>query len=232
LVKQILIIVLLSLFGQLCAGQAKIISIPMTSRGDTSFWYKYQHEKFAEIGIEDLIHSKDSLVLRVSTEIQMVEIHMANFNTFTGKVYNFTKRVLREPYQQDREMRNKFLFNEKALKKTTARQIYELFKKFSIDTIPSQEQIKRWPMGFDGMSYIIEYATPSTYSFKSYWEPASSRYTLKEAAAIDNFTKELRAKLELYTSFDSFINSLPTGTYRAGGISVITTKKKQWWKNR
>ncbi|MEO6285758.1 MAG: hypothetical protein ABIN80_28270 [Dyadobacter sp.] len=208
------------------------MSIPVNTNGDTSFWNKYQSEKFAEIGLSNLAQSRDSLILRISTEIQSIEIRTTNFETFSGKIYNFTKKVSLNPDQQSKEVQNKWLSNKTAIKPTTARQVYELSKKLSIDTIPSEEQIKRWPIGADGMSYIIEYATPSTYSFKSYWEPSTSRYTLKEAAAIDNFTKELKATLELYTCFDTFINSLPAGTYHAGGILAITTTKKRLWKRR
>lgn len=176
------------------------------------------------MGISNLIYSKDSLVLRFSTEIQAVEIRTADFKTFSGTLYNFTKKYVPDSGQQEKQ--NKLLFNKTAIDKTTARQIYETFKKLSIDTVPSQEQIKRWPILSDGMIYVIEYATPSVYSFKSYGEPWVSRIELKEAAAIDDLVRELKVSLQLYTSFDSFINSLPVGTYHAGGISLITTSKE------
>ncbi len=178
------------------------------------------------MGMSNLIYSKDTMVLRFSTEIQAVEIRTADFKTFSGTLYNFTKKYVPDSCQQEKEKQSKLLFNKTAINKTAARQIYETFKKLSIDTVPSQEQIERWPMFSDGISYVIEYATPSVYSFKSYGEPWGSRNELKEAAAIDDLVRELKVSLPLYTSFDSFINSLPVGTYHAGGISLITTSKE------
>jgi hypothetical protein len=232
LVKRLFIVVLLLSFGYRCAAQGKIISIPMTSSGDTSLSYQFQTERFAQIGLSSLVYSTDSLVLRFSTEIQAVEIRTADFKTFSGYLYNFTTRHSPYSREQNKETPNKLLFNKTALNKKTARQIYETFEKLSISDIPSEEKIKGRSIGSDGMTYIVENATPSTYSFKTYWEPSITRNRMKEVVPVDDFFRELRATLDMYTSFDSFVNSLPAGTYHAGGILTITTSKETKKRSR
>ncbi|MNY75210.1 hypothetical protein D3C86_2144330 [compost metagenome] len=77
------------------------------------------------------------------------------------------------------------------------------------------------------MSYIIEHKTFSAYTFKTYWQPSLSRHQLKEAATLDDFIKEVEAKLELGTSYQAFLNKLPPGTYHTGGITTYTTSRKK-----
>lgn len=211
------------LFAVEVYGQVKSVSVPVYKSGDTTLHYKTQRERIAQMKMRDPFVSKDSFLLRVSSENWSVEIISADLKTFEGRQYFFTKQVEPSGEQENKRL----LFKTKPMSKSQALAVYDTFQKKSISSIPSENDIRGWPLGADGVSYLIEYSNPSTYSFKSYWEPSSSRYRLVEAAAVDDFVKELNEKLELRTSFYAFLDKLPSGTYHAGGIAAYTNKGKK-----
>lgn len=204
-------------------GQVKSVSVPVYKSGDTTLSYKTQCKRIAQMKMRDPLISKDSFLLRVSTENWAVEVISADLRTFEGRQYFFTKQVVPSGGRGSEEL----LYKSKSMNKSQTLAVYEAFRKKSISSIPSESDIVGWPLGFDGTIYLIEYASPSTYSFKSYWEPSSSRYRLVEAAAVDDFVKEVEAKLELASSFLAFLNKLPAGTYHTGGITTHTNTEKE-----
>lgn len=204
-------------------GQVKFVSVPFYKSGDTSGHYKTQRKRIAQMKMRDPFVSKDSLLLRISSENWSVEIISTDLKTFAGRQYFFTKEVVPSGEQENKGL----LFKTKPMSKSQALAVYEAFQKKSISSIPSENDIRGWSLGADGVSYLIEYSNPSTYSFKSYWEPSSSRYRLVEAAAVDDFVKEVEAKLELASSFLAFLNKLPAGTYHTGGITAYTNTGKK-----
>lgn len=205
-------------------GQVKSVSVPLHKSGDTTGHYKIQRERIVRMKMRDPLVFRDSFLLRISNESWSVEVISADLKTFGGQRYFFTKQVVPSGGPEGKEL----LFKTKPMSQSQALAVYEAFKKYSVASIPSERDIAGWPLGADGVSYLIEHSGPSTYSFKSYWEPSSQRYRLKQAEAVDNFVKEVEVKLELATSFLAFLNKLPAGTYQTGGMNVYTnTSKKQ-----
>lgn len=204
-------------------GQVDSVSVPVYKSGDTTLHYKWQRQRIASMKMMDPLASNYRLMLRISCENWSVEVKSINLKTISGRQYFYTRKVAQQGGNSD----GKLLFRVKRIRRSDALAILESFKKYSIASIPDQQDIPRWPFGADGMSYLIEYKTYSTYTFKSYWEPSSSRYELKEAAAIDGFVKEIEAKLELGTLFLAFLDKLPSGTYHTGGISTYTNRRKK-----
>lgn len=212
-------------FGQFCFGQTKNISIPTYKSGDTSFWYKWQKEKFAKIGLVDLITLKDGMHFRLSTETQAVEIWTADFRTFYGTFANYTTTYDPDKYERKKPKPEKFYSNKTELDTATSRRVYYIFMSLSIFSIPTQDSIPGWYSGNDGIEYLIEFSTPAEYSFKGYWTPSAYKDKIKEAALIDSLTNQLETTLQMQQSFSTFIDSLPFGSYNAGGISIVTTLK-------
>lgn len=203
-------------------GQSKSVSVPVYKSGDTTGYYGIQRERIAQMKMRDPLVSKDSCLIRVSCENWSVEVSSADLKTFEGRQYFFTKQYLSSDARWSRE-----LFKTKSISKSQARAVYEAFLVRSIASIPDEEDIPRWPWGADGVRYLIEYSTPSTYSLKTYWEPSSARYEIVAAAAIDDFIREIKAKLGLSKSFLVFLNKLPPGTYHTGGITAYNNAGKK-----
>ncbi|SEJ84416.1 hypothetical protein SAMN05216327_12417 [Dyadobacter sp. SG02] len=216
-------VLIASLFAVKGFGQSKSVSIPVYKSGDTTLHYKWQRERIARMKMIDPLASNYAFLLRISCENWSVEIKSINFKTISGRQYFFTREVAAQSGNSDRDL----LFKVKRISRADALAIYQAFKKDSIKSIPDEQAIRGWPLGADGMSYLIEYKTYSAYTFKTYWEPSSSRHRLKEAAAIDDFVKAIEARLGLGKSFLAFLNTLPPGTYHTGGITVHTNTGKK-----
>lgn len=203
-------------------GQAKSVSVPLNRNGDTTGYYAIQRNRTAQMGMRDALASKDSILIRVSTENWLVEVTSRDFKTFEGRQYFFTAPVV-----PSEERRSDKLFKSKSMSKAQAEAIYRAFQEKSVALVPSQEDIRGWPWGGDGITYVIEHSTPFIYSLKSYWQPSSVRYQLKEGAAVYNFVKTIENELELATSFLAFLDELPAGTYHTGGITAYTNKAER-----
>lgn len=215
--KKISCFIFLFGFRILTYGQVKKLEIPVYKNGERTLWYKWQQENVAKTGLSDLTKSSDSLHFRFATETQIVDISTVDFKKFDGAVYNFTKKYNAVIGGYDT---TKIFMNKKKLKHSAAYEIYTFFENGAIFEIPSEEDISGWGKGMDGISYIIEYSTPSHYSLKSYWTPEMFRYQLKEANKIYTLADQLESNLDLRYSFQTFINHLPKGCYSAGGIAT------------
>lgn len=223
--KQIIYILTFLSFGQLCFGQEKSFYVPTYGNGDTTLWFKWQQEKFEKSGLKNLTKTTDTLHFRFSSEIQAIDIWTTDFLSFSGTLTNFTTSYDPDAHNRKKEKADKFFSETKPLDTGTARQVYEIFVEKSIFDIPAQDSIKGWTDGLDGITYFIEQSTNNNYSFKDYWTPAIFKDKVDEARRFYEMTERLEQLLNLRQSFGQFIHSLPYGTYRAGGLSIITTSK-------
>jgi hypothetical protein len=209
-----------------CFGQTKSISIPICNDGDTSLWFKWQQEKFSQVGLLNLLTSNDSLHFRFSTETQSIDIWTNDFNIFYGIFANFTTSYDPDKYKKENPPLDEFYSNKSELDTITARQVYIIFSELSIFDIPADDSLQGWYTGHDGDEYLIEYSTTYNYSFKKYWTPSAYKEKIKEAASIDSLVKQLETRLKMQKSFWTFIDTLPLGCYHTGSIEV-TCKSKQ-----
>ena len=223
--KQIIYILAFLTFGQLCYGQEKSFYVPTYGNGDTTLWFKWQQEKFEKAGLKNLTQTTDTLHFRFASEIQAVDIWTTNFLTFSGTLTNFTTSYDPDGHKREKKKEDKFFSESKHLDTSTARQVYELFIEKSIFEILPQDSINNWTDGLDGTTYFIEHSTKNSYSFKDYWTPSIFKDKVDEAKRFHEITERLEELLNLRQLFGQFINSLPYGTYRAGGIAIITTSK-------
>jgi hypothetical protein len=214
-------------FVQLCFGQEKSFYVPTYRNGDTTLWYKWQQENFEKAGLKKLTNTNDTLHFRFSSETQVIDIWTTDFLTFMGTLTNFTSSCDFDTHKRKKEKADKFFSETKSLDTVTARKVYDLFLEKSIFEIPPQDQIKGWSNGKDGITYFIEKSTSKSYSFKDYWTPSAFKNKVEEANRFNEMTERLEELLNLRHSFGQFINSLPYGTYRAGGIVFISTSKKK-----
>lgn len=200
-------------------AQTKTCEIPRYKNGEVALWYTWTQENNTKAGLPDLTQSSDTLHFRFSTETQAIDIWTKDYKSFRGTFANHTTS---EPCRDCLiKGKSKYYSRKYDLDSSTAREVYELFCKLSIFSIPNQDSIKGWTSGYDGEEFLIECSTPSHYSFKEYWSPDGFKNEIKEAALIDSLANQLKSKLEMNTSFYAFIDLLPSGTYHAGSYVVI-----------
>lgn len=202
-------------------GQSRYVSIPQNKNGDTTFWYKRQHEIDDKLKLPHLISATDNFHFRFWTNGQAVDIWTNDNKIFFGLLTNYTDSY--EPYNMETKKRkpSTTYSNQVQLDSSSARQSYNLIK--AISSIPSEDSIKGWGSGCDGISYLFETSTPTYYSFKSYWTPTAQDSNLKEAKQIQQFVDDISALLNLRVEYDKFYATLKPGSYTSDHF-MITTK--------
>jgi len=209
------LIVLLVILTTQCFGQPeKKIS------GDTSFWFNEQKDDSSKFGLSNLMTSQDSFHFRFCTAGHIIDIW-----TQDGKVYKGNLVIYTFGYKEQKAERGYTPFTGPlydtiaALDSNSARKAYALIK--SVSQIPSQNAIKGWQSGFDGVEYIFQVSTPSTFNFRSYWTPLAQDSTLIEAKIIEKFVSDLDSLASYKSNCRKFTGSLKPGPYANGGGMVM-----------
>ncbi len=212
----------------------KVINIPSNKNGDTTFYYKWQHERDNKLKLTHLSSCTDKFHFRFSVNGQIVDIWTNDYKRFFGLLTNYTDSY--EPYDADNQKRKPSITfsNQVQLDTLLARQAYTLVK--AISSIPSEDSIKGWGVGFDGITYLFETSTPTHYSFKSYWTPTAQDSNLIEARQIKKFVDDIDSLLNLRTEYDKFFATLKPGSYTSDHFMITTkpTEKqiKSWEKHK
>jgi hypothetical protein len=185
-------------------GQQKIWS------GDTTYWYNYQKHENKKIGLEELSKCQFPFALRITSLNTVTNIWTEDGKKFNGSEIFFTSTF------EDNPENSRYFYKKEIIGEDTAQQIKQLFEKYKIFEIPSQDSIQGWGNGLDGTIYLIEYSTPKSYSFKSYWTPTNFP-SIPEAVSISNFVKNIEDLLMQNQKLEDFIMSLPKDrSYRQG----------------
>lgn len=156
--------------------------------GDTVFWYKYAKELEHKIELTDFEKSKNDFSFRFRNYGQVVEI-IKDSTKISGSLTNYIY------YRRKENSERKTLFKKEFLSVAQAQNIYDIVQRADILNLPSDEDIKNWSQGFDGITYIFECADKSTYTFKNYWTPEIQK--VSEAIKINKFVKNISDTLRL-----------------------------------
>jgi len=209
----------LCFFVQISFGQSKTIQLPPYYQT----WYGLTKENIQQAGLKDLTTAIEPVHFRFWTETQAVDIWTTDNKTFQGKLVYYTRTYTKEKdndlYQPEKP--GKFYSKLTEMDTVTARKIYQYAYQQQLFQIPSEDSIKGWHDGNDGITYFVEYSTPSFYSFKEYWTPEDQE--VKEAAIIVNVLQYLKRTLNLDKEWEAFVETLPKGCYHAGSILLKCT---------
>ncbi|WP_285055308.1 hypothetical protein [Pedobacter ginsengisoli] len=182
--------------------------------GDTTYWFKGDKSFQKQLDLKDFEKSKDEFNFRFRNHGQVIEItkDSSGLNgTITNYIYHTKKTT---EYDQDT------LYNKIILSLEQARNVYRIVQSTGILELPSDNEIKKWRHGLDGITYFIEHADQQVYWAKHYWTP-SSQDSIPEAITVRNFLKELSDTLNLEEIYTTFRNDLPKhGCYSSGGTGV------------
>jgi hypothetical protein len=228
--KNKLTLILLILIIKTVDGQInKRINIPKSENGDTTLWYKWQHERGNNLKLQYLLTSTDTFHFRFWTTGQAVDIWTTDYKVYNGLITNHTDSYEYDLKKQERKPATTFS-NQVEIDTISARQVFDLVK--AISKIPSQDSIRGWGTGLDGISYLFETSTPTTYSFKSYWTPTIQNNSIVEAKQIEAFVEKIYSILNLKLEYDKFFSTLKPGSYTTGFIIMtrLTDKQVEHWK--
>ncbi|MES2064858.1 MAG: hypothetical protein V4456_23275 [Bacteroidota bacterium] len=219
------------LFLQVLNGNAQNthIEIPINTKGDTSFWYKYNADLIRKFGLIDITKESDKFYFRVwhhaQTISSIVEIYQTEDSISRSSVTFFTKEIVPE----NENATNRYFFKTYVLENN----LFTRGELTEVNIIPSEESIKGWSQGFDGVVYIIENLEGGNYSFKSYWTPAVQG-DLKQAIYLKKFFNEIFDLTEIKGLFSAFIKLIPFEMYNSGGpsiaVRILTNKQRKAYR--
>jgi hypothetical protein len=183
----------------------------------------HQESLSKKLELSDLKKSNHEFAFRFWGRGQAIDI-IGDSTDIIGTVTNYI-------YHQKKSSDYKIdtLFKKASLSPDQAEAAYLLFLNLKLLNIPSDEKLKGWRKGADGITYRIEQVDQVHYSNKSYWTP-SSQDGLPEAKVILDFVNSLSDTLKLEETFRSFKNTLPRkGCYHSGVMAVICYVSNSFW---
>lgn len=196
-----------------------------TADSDTTFWYSYSLKKAVKLNLPNLHYNKAIKQWRLWFHGQTAS-YVLSLENNEGQLVFYTQEhedpITEKP--SERIYSKAYVLTKKQIVSVDSLRIIT-----GIRHIPTDKQIKGWGdvMGLDGVTYAIEEADNSTYSFKSYWTPSS--INVEEAKRLKRFIEEIEHLTNLRKLEKEFVQLIPFGSYSTGGPMVavkVMTKKE------
>ena len=226
-----LLVASLLLFS-LSFGQTKKLIGIYSINGDTSFWYKYHLNQLEKLSLPSLDTISKSEHFRIWTNRQIIDISQNLNGTFEGKLITWTDEYI----PNDEDPTNRSFIVAIDLNNDTFKLIRELIHSSNILALPTDDSIKGWQQGVDGITYTIERSTKDYYSFKTYWTP-KAQDSIKEAKQVQEFVDSVFKLANAQIVWKEFSKTIPYECYINSGPGVackILTKqqRKKYLKER
>lgn len=203
----IILMLLVLIFIQNVGAQGKVI------KNDMPEWRKQWIEA---LGLTDLTKLSIEFSFRFENQGQVVEIFKDK-----GRLYG----VLTNYTYHNTDTLHEMLSNKVQLDSVKVLRAYELIQQSGILTLPTNDEIKNWSTGKDGITYRIEQADSSVYQYKDYWSPTTCD-SIPECLLVSNFVNVFSDTLNLSEEFKIFERSLPpVGCYNSGGLTSCYVTK-------
>ena len=211
-------------FSNILLGQTKTNYNVLSSTGDTIFWVKYKHIVINELSLPRLDTSTNSFYFRIWKANQVIDISSNNNDTYSAQITTWTS----ESVPENEKHTNRTLIYKKAISTDTVNTMMRLIQSSTILSLPTDNLIKGWKQGFDGITYIIEYSTKEQYSFKTYWTP-QMQDTLREGKLVQSFVDSVFELADSKNIWRTFSKTIPYQCYINGGniACKVLTKKEQ-----
>jgi len=193
--------------------------------GDTAFWYKRSVALYNELGLQDLEKSTDDFHFRfTANDYRIIDIWQNN-DSIGGRVINYIGHSY-----GFRNRKHKIVSKIQNIEKQTLEQVYKFVFDSAILDLPSDNNIKGWRQGADGIEYFVEHSNKQKYFYKHYWTPSVyARDSLPEAIFLISFINQLDTLLNLTKSYKNFRENLPKmGCYGAGMLNMCYASNPLW----
>jgi hypothetical protein len=221
--KRHLLLIFLLIWNISLSQTNKIIEIPTywdtKNSNDTSLWYISTTELRRQIHLPDLLQSIDTFHFRLWTGMQAVDIWTTDRLLYYGMITNYAQQYDPKLLRKGIYKIGKIYSNQITLDSSKARQLFNIVDRLSIVAIPSDDKIKDWRQGLDGIEFLIEISTPNQYDFKTYWTPGVFADTLPEAKQIQALVNYLYKDFKIYKYYQKL--RPPGGSYLRNGIPGI-----------
>jgi hypothetical protein len=195
-----------------CYGQKTIDTVKGRDYSNDS-WFKKDKIWDKKMGLADLLKSKDSLRIRFRDGINVVDIVMNKNGRITSSTYSYLFKL------NNKNERQKVVYKKISVDKTIISEILDSLNKLDIPGFYDGYKIPGYPVTVDGITYIFEFSTSTTYKYISFTNP-SEALDLKQAQAVISFSKYVSMLLNLKDNFGNLRKTLPKGKYKIGGMLI------------
>ena len=177
----------------------------LTKDSDTLHYYKYEKPIIEKLRLikpkekKDFFRfSSDKYYLELSTESNKYLMYVDE--TWEGK------------------KTGKTFIKEFSLTEKQVNEIKNLIVSLKIHEIPTDNQIKNWTFGFDGITYIFELKAGNNYSYKHYWTPTSQQKFV-ESNIINYFVIKVDEIIDYQQNRKKFTEEIPYFSWTKDGAS-------------
>ena len=190
--------------------------VPLSQKGDTTFWYKYHNELAHRLSLTALPKSTHRYHFRIWMDRQAIEIWQESNGDSKGHLISWAK----ENTPEKEEPTNRIAHRAVSLDSSAIRKLNQLIKKSNINSLPDQEKIAGWKQGFDGIEYIIESLDKENYYLKTYWTP-TAQGDLEEAKAIVSFVQDASKLVSSQEEWKSFTATISYECYMNSSMTTV-----------
>lgn len=207
-------------------GQGKSFYNTRKPDGDSTFWFKHQTTIARKLSLPLLDTSTKTEYIRIWTNKQAIDVWREKSGAFRGILTTWTDEYT--PYNE--EPTNRTFFKTKQLGSDSLRMLFNLLTLSKILFLPTDDAIRGWQQGYDGITYIIEHSTQHNYAFKSYWTP-KVQDSLNEAIQVQTFVDNAFDLADAQAIWKEFLNEIPFESYYNGGpgvaVRILTEKQRK-----
>ncbi|NVJ47341.1 MAG: hypothetical protein HWE07_09445 [Cytophagia bacterium] len=195
----------------------------LTVESDTTFWFNWRAELNRELDLQTIDNSTEEYEFRFWDGYKVIRLWESE-DELKSEVIFFLREFKKRKNSYNHEGR--LYYNSQQLSEKTTKTINNIIQDFNILDLPTDNKIKGWTKGLDGVTYIVESSAPSSFSFKSYWTPTSFP-ELKEARFLQYFVEQINSIEQISKGFEEFMAKQPFKSYYAGiGSSAYVIKIK------
>ncbi len=192
--------------------------LKLTTDSDSSLWSKWTYELAGQLQIVPINQSSFDSEFRFWDGQKVIRLWESQ-GVLKGAVTFFIK-------EHTDGGAGRIYHSSISLDDNTIATIQQLTLDFQIKSLPTDQRIEGWSLGFDGITYRTETKNDSTYSFKSYWTPKAQK-DLKEARFFQYYVNELERIRPISEAYERFRRKQPFDSYYSWfGGNVIVTKIK------
>jgi hypothetical protein len=210
-------------------GQDKTFYNTREPNGDSTFLFKYQTAIARKLSLPLLDTSTKIEYFRIWTNNQAIDVWQEKDGEFKGILTNWTD----ENTLYNEEPTNRTFKKTKEINGDSLRLLAELVTSSDVLILPTDDSIKGWGRGFDGITYIIEHSRNDSYAIKSYWTP-KAQDSLKEAIQVQTFVDSVFNLANAQAVWKQFSSEIPFESYYNGGpgvtIRILNEQQRKAYK--
>lgn len=189
-----------------------------------SIWYSFTLDNAKKLSLTPVATALKKKYYRVWDPNTIIDIWVESDGTLAGELIYWVYEYVPEGEKPTYRTFKKTI----QLSAKTVKSVNTLFESSGMLNLQSDDSIKNWKIGDDGVTYIIESLVEEKYTFKTYWTPKAQK-NLKEAKQVQSFIEQLFRLVNEKSNREKFEKEVPYECFFSGMIILcnnVTSEQK------